>query len=144
MNRRSLFTILAIFLLAIAAGAVLALGGPGPDRASSAATGEAKGDVKGDIGAAAEAWQWINEGALVIDVRTAKEFNGGHIEGALNIPYTETNALAEAIGSDKTRPVVLYCRSGRRSGVALKKLEGLGYSKLFNGTGYTALAATRP
>jgi len=101
-------------------------------------------EVKGDVRAAAQAWELIEGGALVIDVRTPEEFGEGHIEGALNIPYTETAALAEAIGPDKERPVVLYCRSGRRSGVALKQLEGLGFSKLFNGTGYTALEATRP
>ena len=100
--------------------------------------------IKGDINAASEGWVLIDQGALLIDVRSAQEYKSGYIEGSRNIPHTQIQALAEAIGPDKSRPVVFYCRSGRRVGVVQKQLEKLGYSGIFNATGYTALMATKP
>ena len=67
-----------------------------------------------------------------IDVRTAVEFNAGHVDEAVNIPYDE---IAEGIGTlnvGKNSVIYVYCRSGRRSGIAKDKLEGLGYSQVFN------------
>ncbi len=103
-----------------------------------------KSEIKGDIEAASVGWELLEEGALLIDVRSVKEFESGSIEGSLNIPHTNTDALAQAIGSDYERKVVVYCRSGRRSGLAQKNLEKLGYIGIFNATGYTALLATKP
>ncbi len=65
---------------------------------------------------------------VVYDVRTAEEYAEGHIPGAVNIPY-------DVIGSeipikDKDAVVVLYCRSGNRSGKARATLDGLGYTNL--------------
>ena len=67
-----------------------------------------------------------------IDVRTAVEFNAGHVDEAVNIPYDE---IAEGIGVlevDKSAVIYVYCRSGRRSGIAKDTLEGLGYSQVLN------------
>lgn len=100
--------------------------------------------VKGDIAAATQAWEMIANGALLIDVRSAEEYAQGHIEGSINIPHTEVDRLAELIGDDLARPVVVYCRSGNRSGQAEAALEKLGYTGIFNGTGFEALQATRP
>ncbi len=99
---------------------------------------------KSDPEAASQAWPMIQQGALVIDVRTAEEFAGDHIEGAVNIPFDQTRALMAAIGSDKQRPVVVYCRSGNRSGKAKAVLEATGYDKIYNATGLDALKATKP
>ena len=98
----------------------------------------------GDPEAARQAWPMIEQGALLIDVRTANEFAQGHVDGALNIPYQETDNLMSAIGTDKTRPVVVYCRSGNRSGKAKVVLETKGYTHVFNATGYEALKETKP
>jgi len=103
-----------------------------------------KSEIKGDIEAARASWALIKEGALLIDVRSVKEFESGNIEGSLNIPHTNIDALAQAIGSDHERKVVVYCRSGRRSGLAQKNLQKIGYTGIFNATGYTALLATKP
>jgi len=84
---------------------------------------------------AAEAWREIDRGALVLDVRTAEEFAGGHLEGALNIPHTVIAQHLDQIGADKNRPIVLYCKSGGRAGIALKTLQSLGYAHLYNGGG---------
>jgi len=98
----------------------------------------------GNAKQAAQAWPMIENGALLIDVRTQGEFDAGHLDGAINIPWEETNALMEAIGDDMDRPVVVYCRSGNRSGMSKKALDAKGYTHIFNGTGIKALEAARP
>ncbi|NIP17237.1 MAG: rhodanese-like domain-containing protein [Xanthomonadales bacterium] len=113
-------------------------------QATLAGCSEDQPKVLGDVAAAAQAWEMIDAGALLIDVRSEKEFEGGSIEGALNIPHTEVDRLIEAIGEDKGRPVVFFCRSGGRAGRVQAQLEEMGYTGIFNGTGHTALEATRP
>ena len=59
---------------------------------------------------------------VVIDVRTPKEFAADHIEGAINIEHTNiAEAIAKA-GVGKDDKVILYCQSGRRSGIAIVRL----------------------
>jgi phage shock protein E len=98
----------------------------------------------GDPEAAKQAWPMIEQGALLIDVRTSKEFAQGHLDGALNIPWEETANLMSAIGTDKQRLVVVYCRSGNRSGKTKIVLETKGYTNIFNATGFEALKETKP
>lgn len=93
---------------------------------------------------AEQAWAWIGRGALVIDVRTEAEFSASHLEGALNIPFEQVDRLVKAIGEDKNRAVVVYCRSGRRSGLARQSLMQKGYTNVFNGGGIANLLATKP
>lgn len=72
---------------------------------------------------------------VVIDVRTPKEFAADHIEGAINIEHTNiAEAIAKA-GVGKDDKVILYCQSGRRSGIALETLKTLGFSKAENAGG---------
>ena len=78
------------------------------------------------------------------DIRTKEEFDAGHLEGSINISWQDITALKQAIGSDKHRQVVLYCRSGNRSGKAVATLKSQGYTNLYNGTGLEALRATKP
>jgi phage shock protein E len=77
--------------------------------------------------------------SLWIDVRTAEEYNAGHLEGAINIPYDEIEQKIEAVSADKTADIQLYCRSGRRSGIALESLTNMGYSKVTNAGAYEQL-----
>jgi phage shock protein E len=133
-----LISFACLFLLAPAAGLPQAAT---DDPAKSAPAAE---EIKGDLEAARLGWTLIDAGALVIDVRSPGEFSGGHVDGALNIVHTDTEALAAAIGPDQDRSVVLYCASGRRSGLAIADLEELGYEALYNATGYDALQATQP
>ncbi len=98
----------------------------------------------GDPEAARQAWPMIEKGALLVDVRSEEEFSAGHLEGALNIEWNRTDELIAAIGSDKQRPVVFYCRSGNRAGRAISVLTARGYTDIFNATGLDALNATKP
>lgn len=71
---------------------------------------------------------------VVIDVREPFEYESGHVEGALNIPPDELMAGAKKLAEvDKDTPVVVYCRTGSRSNVAIQILRGLGYTNLTNG-----------
>ncbi|MBX7143023.1 MAG: rhodanese-like domain-containing protein [Oligoflexia bacterium] len=92
---------------------------------------------------ASQAWSKIKAGALLVDVRSADEFNSGHIEGALNIPHTEISASLKQIGENKGREIVLYCHSGRRAGLARDELIKLGYSNVFNAGAYEGLNSAR-
>ena len=98
----------------------------------------------GDPKAARKAWPMIQSGALLVDVRSEKEFSEGHLDSAINIEWDKTDDLIAAIGTDKQRQVVFYCRSGNRVGKSIKVLEARGYTNIFNATGLEALLATRP
>jgi len=75
----------------------------------------------------------IKAGATVVDVRTPEEYRGGCYPGARNIPVQELQARLAEIPKD--RPVVLYCASGGRSGVAATLLKRAGYPEVFNAGG---------
>ena len=70
-------------------------------------------------------------GAKVVDVRTPQEFASGHVPGAINIPYDEIGKRASEIGPPSTQ-VLLYCRTGRRSGIAADALDRAGYKKVYD------------
>jgi phage shock protein E len=69
---------------------------------------------------------------LIIDVRTQAEWNAGHIEGAILIPYESIGEGIGAVTKDKSRRIYVYCRSGRRSQIAKESLEKLGYKDIVN------------
>ena len=98
----------------------------------------------GDMEAAKQAWPMIDSGALLIDVRSAEEFNEEHLDGAINIEWDKYEDLIAAIGEDKERPVVFYCRSGNRAGKSITELATKGYTHIFNATGLEVLKATKP
>lgn len=89
-------------------------------------------------------WEKIADGALLVDVRTEQEYASGHIDGALLIPYQQIVEQFAARGIPKDQPVVLYCRSGNRSGIAERALREAGYTQLFNAGGFAALAESKP
>lgn len=70
------------------------------------------------------------EDYILLDVREMEEFDEGHIEGALLIPYTEIEEKAEEMLPDKNAQILVYCRSGRRSKIAAGTLAELGYTNV--------------
>ena len=74
--------------------------------------------------------QFVSTGAphLLVDVRTAEEFASGHIHGAVNIPVEELPQRLSEVPRDEM--VVLYCHSGRRSGIASGILSDAGYTQI--------------
>lgn len=77
--------------------------------------------------------------AIVLDVRTAEEFEAGHVENALNIDYLQENLFKKAIKDlDKERTYYVYCRSGRRSYNAAVLMQGIGLKVVNLNGGYLA------
>lgn len=69
-----------------------------------------------------------NDTVQLVDVRTPEEFAEGHIKGAKNINVFDRNFIEEAQEKlDKSRPVAVYCRSGKRSADAARLLTAKGY-----------------
>ena len=68
----------------------------------------------------------MKAGARLVDVRTAGEFSEGHLKGAVNIPVDELAKRMAEIGP-KDAPVVVYCRSGKRSARAKQMLLDAGF-----------------
>ena len=67
-------------------------------------------------------------GAVILDVRSAAEYAGGHVPGAVNVPLNQIPAMDRP----KDAPLFLYCRSGARSGQAARLLQGSGYTRVTN------------
>lgn len=75
-----------------------------------------------------------NPNVTVIDVRETFEFEDGHYEGAINIPLgTIPNSIDQI--KAMSQPIVVYCRSGNRSGMALTMLKQAGIQEVYNGGG---------
>lgn len=76
-----------------------------------------------------------NKQVLIVDARTPEEFNSGHIPGAVNIDVQANNFAAKIAELDKSRPIAVYCRSGRRSKVAADHMvrHGLNVTELDGG-----------
>jgi len=72
------------------------------------------------------------EDLVVLDVRTQEEYNEGHIENAVLIPDTEISAQAPTVLTDQDQTILVYCRTGRRSAEAAKKLVDIGYTNIYD------------
>ena len=82
--------------------------------------------------------QLINEGAIILDVRTISEFSSGHINGAINISVdTLANNLSKL--KNKNKPIITCCASGIRSASAISILKSNGYAKVYNGGSWISL-----
>jgi phage shock protein E len=90
----------------------------------------------------------LNNGALVIDVRSAGEFKSSHLPGAINVPLNELETALPQQVKNKNQVLLLHCLSGARSGVAKAKLKQMGYLNVFNlgsyGRAETILKQTKP
>ncbi len=75
-----------------------------------------------------KALQLIDDGAIILDVRTVEEFNREHIPNAINIPLDQI----DTIGFDKDSTIIVYCQTGMRSKEAILKMVDLGYTSLYN------------
>jgi rhodanese-related sulfurtransferase len=71
-------------------------------------------------------------GIVTLDVRTPGEFNEGHIEGAQLIDFQSGNFENEIAALDKSKTYAVYCRSGNRSGQAVKVMREAGFNNLYN------------
>ena len=79
----------------------------------------------------------VKNGAIILDVRTPAEFSTGHIAASLNIELQMLNSSL-AILKAKHKPMIVVCRSGSRSGIAINILKNAGI-EAYNGGGWTSL-----
>lgn len=87
-----------------------------------------------------------DEDALFLDVRTPGEYASGYVQGALNLPLDRFVQDYANVAPDKSKQIVLYCRSGARSGQATQFLLQQNYQNVINGgsVGAVALKTGRP
>ncbi|WED24537.1 rhodanese-like domain-containing protein [Vibrio sp. JC009] len=88
------------------------------------------------------AWKLIDQGVFLVDVRTPQEYQAGHLEGSVNYPLQVIDRAFQQV--PKNTPIVVYCRSGNRSGQAFQYLTQHGYQYVFNGGGLRELQAAKP
>lgn len=81
-----------------------------------------------------------NPNSRLIDVRSPGEYAGGYIDGAFNLPLDQLAARIRQDIPDLSTPLLLYCQSGMRSGMACQLLKQLGYTNVSNGGGCGTLA----
>jgi len=73
-----------------------------------------------------------NPDFVILDVRTPKEFNSGHIEKAVNIDYNAANFKEDLGTLDKNKTYALYCHSGRKSSTSSEIMGELGFKHIYN------------
>ena len=87
-------------------------------------------------------YQLAKKGALIIDVRSAQEYTSGHAEGAKNKVHKEILSKKSEIEAltqnDLSKTIIVYCASGRRSSLAKKDLQSLGYTHVVNHGGFSS------
>ena len=76
-----------------------------------------------------------NNEVILLDVRTPGELTQGYIDGAINLDYSSSNFQTELNKLDKTKPVYVYCRSGRRSASTMSQMQELGFVEVYNLSG---------
>ena len=64
---------------------------------------------------------------IIVDVRSKEEYDSSHVVGSINIPY---DTIDENTDLDKSKTIIVYCRSGKRSSIASETLKKLGYNVL--------------
>lgn len=109
----------------------------------SSAVAPALAGCAGSSGSSEATQQALAAGAVVIDVRNLDEWSGGHLAQSTLIPLPEFEArLTEVdalVGGDKSKPVIVVCRSGNRAGRAKALLEARGYTHVTNGGAWQSL-----
>jgi len=82
-----------------------------------------------------EALKAPSNDVVLLDVRSEEEYNHGHVAGAINISHKDIEEKIAELSQYKNNTVVVYCRSGRRAGIAENVLADNGFGKILHLTG---------
>jgi len=95
-------------------------------------------------------WRWVKSvrvkkqlpallsaGAIIVDVRSREEFAQGHANGSINVPLQSLEEHSKQF--DKSKPIILCCASGARSGMAASILKKNGFAQTINGGSWSNL-----
>ena len=82
----------------------------------------------------AEEMQYIlqQEDVQLVDVRSSEDYERGHIANSQNIDFSSPTFEEDVKKLDKSKPVILYCKSGKRSAECAKKLKEAGFKKIYD------------
>jgi phage shock protein E len=127
MKRRSPVVLLA--LVAVLALPLAACGSDGSDASTTGASSDGDGPAPGQEAAGVA----LEEDRVVIDVRTAEEYDAGHIAGARRIGLADDDFADQLDGLDPDARYVVYCRSGNRSAQAATQMRALDLDVLDGG-----------
>ena len=72
----------------------------------------------------------LTASTVIVDVRTPAEYAEGHVEGSINLDLESGQFEAELPNLDPAQPYIVYCRSGRRSGVAVEIMKASGFTQI--------------
>jgi rhodanese-related sulfurtransferase len=75
--------------------------------------------------------EYLKQGAYLVDVRTQAEFASGHVKGSINIPLDSLQQYLPEL--QKKSHIIVFCRTGNRSGIAKSMLEASGIKNVING-----------
>jgi len=78
------------------------------------------------------ATQFSSKQAIIIDVREQDEWDAQHIEGAILVPLDQVESRLSEFAAYKDKPIIMQCRSGRRSHIASTTLINAGFTKVYN------------
>ena len=76
--------------------------------------------------------RFMNQGALVLDIRKPEEFAAGHVNGAKQLPSDQILSAGENFKRFKEKPVIVYCESGSLASAAVRQLNLQGFTKAFS------------
>jgi rhodanese-related sulfurtransferase len=79
-----------------------------------------------------DAVRLMNDGAVLVDVRSANQYKDSHISGARSVPGDQIAAGAASLDKLKGKTVIVCCENGITSGAAARKLTELGFKQVFN------------
>ena len=88
--------------------------------------------VESQIITCAQKEELMENGAVLIDVRTAQEYAEGHLDNSINLTVDTIGINIESLVKDKNTKIIVYCRSGNRSATAANTLINLGYKNVYD------------
>lgn len=131
-NRRTVLALTTVLGLGLA-GCSAAAGSAGSETSRAAANADTGTKAVLQSIAPEDARAKLAEGGVtLVDVRTADEYAESHIEGAILLPNEEIGDSQPAALPAADAEIIVYCRTGRRSAEAAKKLAALGYTNLYD------------
>jgi len=125
---RGMKTFITVLVILFVSGALLFAGGRGENKYQGTAAGAEIEPLSSER--LAEIIAAGDENTYLVDVRTEEEYNSGAIPSAINIPF---DVIADNLPTeDHSARIIVYCRSGNRSGIASDTLEGLGFTNVLD------------
>jgi len=74
----------------------------------------------------------IKKNAIILDVRTQNEVDEGYLANSVHMDYYASDFKIKIAKLDKTKPILVYCHSGHRSGLTMTAMKEMGFSEVYN------------